>query len=111
MQADPWNALISTLRAIVVARRNRARAKLVNTENHGTFWLLLVKKNVYKQPRKNVRMLQLSCSDPQGWLPHSSSSLTLSLHTTGGSKGLVIEWPLTPGAVPRSWSMTGSTPR
>ena len=41
----------------------------------------------------------------------SSAASTFSVHMTGGSSGFTLECPATPGLVPRSWSMTGSTPR
>ena len=41
----------------------------------------------------------------------SSAASIFSVHMTGGSSGLTLECPATPGLVPRSWSMMGSTPR
>ena len=45
------------------------------------------------------------------WSFFSSAASTFSVHMTGGSSGFTLECPATPGLVPRSWSMTGSTPR
>ena len=50
-----------------------------------------------------------------GCIPSFSRSIsfwsTCSHHSTFGIIGLTVECPATPGAVPRSWSMTGETPR
>ena len=59
----------------------------------------------------------LAGAAPPGNRPARSSSSfnsfgsIFSVHITGGSSGFTVECRAPPGMVPRSWSITGSTPR